>query len=94
LIVKLRELRHDAARGKFLTKIHETCLTPEATRQYIPISCLVNRGCFFGLYQNLFAASVRSIALRLTAFLDQPTPAKKHSPKWKWLNQDTEVIWP
>jgi hypothetical protein len=34
-----------------------------------------------GLYQNLFSASVRSIALRLTAFfLYPPTSANKPSP--------------
>jgi hypothetical protein len=31
----------------------------------------------FGRYKNLFAASLRSVALRLTAFLDQHPSAKK-----------------
>jgi hypothetical protein len=36
-------------------------------KQSIAASFLVDRA--FGLYQNLFAASVLSVALRLTAFL-------------------------
>jgi len=41
----------------------------------------------FGLYQNLLAASVRWIAIRLTAFLGQNTSAKKPSPKSRYRSR-------
>ena len=40
-------------------------------------------GLFFGLYQNLFAASVRSIAFRLTAVVWINVPCEEAFPQLK-----------